>query len=80
MSPALKTKLIKAFEKDPDILCRKAEVQETLGSDARYLDEVLGLNKSDLIRLERLGLSFKARYETKAGHRIRWVIYKEALE
>jgi len=74
-----KDKVKAAALKDPEIICAKDKAGETLGSDAKYLEEILGIGKSDLIRLERLGLAVKARYETKQGHRIRWLIFSEAL-
>lgn len=100
MKQSLLEKLKKAVEKDPDIICDRTSVEETLGSDANYLHDVLGLTKSDLIRLERLGFALKARYATQSKrkiaiknsegnielkdvtgpHRVRWLIFKEALE
>ncbi len=90
MSEQIKKKIRIAAEKDPDILCSKEELGETLGNNPDYLEDVLGITKSDLIRLERLGLAMKARYSTenktlrgKLGvtgpHRTRWIIFKEAV-
>lgn len=90
MNPVFK-KVLKAAEKDPDILSNREDLQDTVGQDHRYL-KTLGLDKSDLIRLERLGLALKCRYVTKnktgrkvgdyevtGPHRVRWVIFMEAL-
>lgn len=65
MKQALRDKLIRAYEADPEIVCSKEDVDKTLGSDPHYLNDVFGITKSDLIRLERLGLALKARYETR---------------
>lgn len=51
-----------AAEKDPAILCERGKEFETFGSNPQYLLDVFGITKSDLIRLERLGLAAKARY------------------
>lgn len=82
--------LISAYEKDPTILTDRGKVNETLGSDPRWLLE-LGLSKNDLIRLERLGLAYKAHYETETNRkkkrmvgqytvsgpiRARWILFK----
>lgn len=103
MNPKLKQKLSLAFNKDPEILVGRDELETTLGSDAKYLSEQLGITKNDLIRLERLGFAIKARYSTEnkrkrkfkeydssgkvtketfvtGPHRIRWIIFKEALD
>lgn len=75
-------KLQIAATTDPDILCDRSQIEETIGSDPKYLEEILNLTKGDLIRLERLGFAFKARYVTNSGkgpHRIRWIIFKEAV-
>ncbi len=82
------SKLKKAVEKDLEIVCAKADVATTLGSDANYLLDVLGITKSDLVRLERLGFAVRALYDTGNRRnkgvvgplRVRWVIFKEALE
>lgn len=84
-SEATRLKLKKAAEKDPQILCPRDKVEETLGSDPKYLENELGLTKSDMIRLERLGLAIRARYATSnkrkpdvtGPHRVRWVIFLE---
>lgn len=80
MSVALFHKLHKVFGLDPKVFCKKEEVVEVLGSNPDYLLE-LGLTKSDLIRLERLGLAVKARYvvEKTKMHRVRWLLFTEAL-
>lgn len=73
MTTKLKQKLATAYSKDPELVCEKAKAGETLGNDAKYLFEVLGLEKSDLIRLERLGLAVKARYDTQNSKKKTWV-------
>lgn len=80
-SEKVREKVKRAVEIDPSIICPKAKVTETLGSDRHYLNDVLGLTKSDLIRLERLGLAVKARYvvQDTGQHRIRWILFEEAL-
>ncbi len=82
MNYALKARLRDAYERDPEILCPKDKIEETLGSDPHYLNDILGLDKSDLIRLERLGFAMKARYVVKGSgeHRVRWLIFQEALD
>lgn len=88
MTQVLRLKLQQAYQTDPDIFSERGSEQETLGSDVHYLEDILHLDKSDLIRLEREGLAFKARYEMRrrdskpitGTHRTRWVIYKEALD
>lgn len=54
-----------AYEKDPEILCDKSQVDNNLGHNPDYLLDIHGITKADLIRLERLGLAMKARYETR---------------
>lgn len=81
MTEDLQRRIMKAAESDPDILCRRSEIESTLGSDAHYLANELGITKRDLIRLEREGLALKARYVTKEGpHRVRWLIFFEVLD
>ncbi len=76
----LKEKLNKAYEKDLSVACEASAVGETLGNNPTYLEEVHGITKSDLIRLERKALALKARYVTPCGeHRVRWIIFKGAL-
>lgn len=58
-------KVIAAAEKDPSIICERGKETETFGSNPDYLLDVHGITKSDLIRLERLGLAKKARYVTR---------------
>jgi hypothetical protein len=65
MRDSLKAKLKKAFEQDSDIFCAKADIETTLGSNPDYLKDVFQITKNELIRLERLGLAFKARYSTR---------------
>lgn len=95
MNPMLRMKIKLAAERDAELLTSKSDVETTLGHDAKYLLEQLDLSKNDLIRLERLGLAMKGRYATegkrtillkdgsKVGitgpHRIRWIIFKEAI-
>ncbi len=74
-------KLRIAVSRDPEIVVPRSKAADTLGSDAHYLNDILHLSKSDLIRLSRLGFAFKARYVTGSGvHRTRWVIFEEALK
>jgi hypothetical protein len=81
MKSTLKLKLQKALLRDPDLLTEKGKESETFGHNPDYLDEILGITKSDLIRLERAGMALKCRYETKDGvHRTRWIIYKEKTD
>ena len=77
MSKAVLAKFRVALEKDPEIAVDRTKAEETLGSDPRWLLE-LGLTKGNLIQLERIGLALKARYSTKQGHRVRWILFKEA--
>lgn len=81
-------KVLAAAEKDPSILCERGKEDECFGSNPDYLLDVHGITKSDLIRLEREGLALKARYETRhpkpdrgvcGTHRVRWILYKEAV-
>lgn len=76
-----KVKIKRAFERDPEIVTTREKAGETFGSNPDYLLDIFGIMKSDLQRLERYGMAIKARYETKTGeHRVRWLIFKEALE
>lgn len=78
--------LTHAVSQDPKILTPKDQVEKSLGEDPRYL-ESLGLEKHHLIRLERMGLAIKARYQTEnkrrravtGPHRVRWIILEGAL-
>lgn len=87
MKQSLVDKIKDAAQADSTLLCSRAKVEETLGNDARYLEEVLGISKSDLIRLERKGLALKARYEmarldkkpVTGTHRTRWIIFDDVL-
>lgn len=63
MSSELKDLLRLAALQDPSILVPRDQVDKSLGQDPRYLND-LGLEKRHLIRLERLGLALKARYQT----------------
>jgi hypothetical protein len=105
-------KLKIAAEADSTVVVNRKDAETTFGNNPDYLLDIHGITKSDLIRWERQGLAFKARYETrhpkqdlldklnekraelekssgsplppivgKTGvHRVRWVIYKEALD
>jgi hypothetical protein len=82
---ALSDRLRAAVTQDPAILTERTELEKTLGQDPRWLSE-LGIEKADLIRLSRLGYAIKARYEIKkqrkkstGPHRIRWIIFSDAL-
>lgn len=77
MKLSLKKKLKDAFERDPEIFCERDKAGETLGSNPDYLSDILGIQKSDLLRLERLGLALKARYETENNRTRPIVIRKE---
>lgn len=82
-------KLIGAYEKDPTILTDRSKIEETLGNDPRWLNE-LGLDKKDLIKLQKMGLAHKAYYETDRNKkrrmvgnymvtgpiRTRWILFK----
>lgn len=65
MKQELKAKLVMASRRDPELVCDKADTDKVLGHNPDYLLEVHSITKSDLIRLERLGLALKARYETR---------------
>lgn len=54
-----------AAEKDDSIYTERGKETETFGHNPQFLLEVHGITKSDLIRLERLGLALKARYVTR---------------
>jgi hypothetical protein len=77
MNEQIIKKIALAFEKDPEILCDRADLETTLGTDAKYLKEVLGITKSDLIRLERKGLAIKARYSTRNTRKRKHNIYSK---
>lgn len=63
MNSDLRQSVEEAWALDPLILVPKEEVEKSLGQDPGYLKS-LGLEKHHLIRLERLGLAVKARYQT----------------
>lgn len=69
----VRKKLEKAALKDPMIFCERSDLDKTLGNDFYYLRDLFGFTKSDLIRLERLGFAFKARYQTenKSNRKVR---------
>lgn len=89
MTKNLKQRLRDAIQADQTFLCERSRLEETFGHDAHYLEEILCITKSDLIRLERLGLAVKCRYQTQntnlkkrfadttGPHRVRWVIFKD---
>lgn len=52
-------------QQDPSLCVDRDRVDETFGHNPAYLLDTYGITKSDLIRLERLGLAMKARYVTK---------------
>lgn len=70
-----------AYGQDPEIVVERKDVENTLGSDPGWLNE-LGLEKQDLLRLERMGFAIKARYVISKSkvHRVRWILLKEALQ
>lgn len=88
----LKERVKFAAERDPEILIAPSALESTLGSDQDYLNDVLGITKQDLKRLERLGLAIKARYSTEnqnpsgkrfgvtGPHRTRWILLTEPKE
>lgn len=80
MNKRIIQKITKAFEQDPDLLVTREQLQTTLGHNPAYLEEILGITKSDLLRLSRRGLALKAVYPTVAGVRVRWFLFKEILE
>lgn len=61
-------------------MCSKEEIENTFGNNPAYLLDVFGITASDLLRLEKAGYAVKARYETKQGHRIRWVIFANTIQ
>lgn len=75
----LMTKVSEAATKDPELLSDRNQVTEVFGHNPDYLFDVFGITKSDLIRLSRKGLAVKAHYQTKAGNRVRWILFKEIL-
>lgn len=50
---------------DPKLCVDRDKVDETFGYNPQELLDRYGITKSDLIRLERLGLAMKARYVTR---------------
>lgn len=52
-------------QQDPSLCVDRDKVDETFGHHPDYLFDTYGITKSDLIRLERLGLAMKARYVTR---------------
>lgn len=52
-------------QQDPKLCVKRDEMDKTFGHNPLYLLDTYGLTKSDLIRLERLGLATKARYEVR---------------
>lgn len=52
-------------KQDPKLCVDRDMVDETFGHHPAYLLDTYGITKSDLIRLERLGLAMKARYVTR---------------
>lgn len=65
MKQVLKDKLLAAAAQDPSIFCERGKEDSTFGNNPQYLLDMFGITKSDLIRLERLGLAIKARYVTR---------------
>jgi len=62
MKAELKEKLLRAARGDRDLVCDRENLDKVLGHNPDYLKDVFDITKSDLIRLERLGLAMKARY------------------
>lgn len=80
MNPNLLDRLKHAIGRDPEIVVSREDIGTTTGQDPRWLAD-LGLEKRDLIRLQRKGFAIKAHYQTKEGPvRVRWIIFKEAVE
>lgn len=52
-------------KQDPNLCVEKGAIDTTFGHNPDYLLDTYGITKTDLIRLERLGLALKARYETR---------------
>ena len=52
-------------EINPNLCVPREKIGETLGFNPEELFDMYGITKSDLIRLERLGLAIKARYEVR---------------
>jgi hypothetical protein len=73
MNNGLKVRLARAIHNDNSILSNPTKLTEAIGYSLEYL-ESLGLEKRDLIRLERIGKAIRGRLPTKAGHVLRWVI------
>jgi hypothetical protein len=51
-----------AANQDESIYTERGKETESFGHNPQFLLDVHGITKSDLIRLERLGLATKARY------------------
>lgn len=73
---------------NPTLCVTKDQIDQTLGYNPLELLERYGFTKNDLIRLEREGRAFKARYEVRhpnpkkgvcGTHRTRWILLKEAV-
>lgn len=81
MQELLRSKLSAAYKQDPELMCDKDNIGKTFGHNPKYLEEVLGINKSDLQKLEKLGLAVKAHYRVQASGelRVRWLIFKGAI-
>lgn len=58
-------KVLAAAGKDETIFTERGKETDTFGHNPQFLLDVHGITKSDLIRLERLGLATKARYVTR---------------
>jgi hypothetical protein len=58
-------KVLAAAESDDTIFTERGKEMETFGHNPQFLLDAHGITKSDLIRLERLGLAKKARYVTR---------------
>ena len=72
----LEEKLSSALLLDPDIIIDRSEYQEYTGSTERYLVS-LGLTRSDLKKLERVGRAVRGYLPTAQGHNVRWLIFNK---
>lgn len=65
-----------AADKDEKLYSERGKEDESFGHNPKYLLDVHGITKSDLIRLERKGLATKARYVTRNPRNISY--FKDA--
>lgn len=70
MKQSLKDKLMAAATQDPKLYAERGKEDETFGHNPEYLEDMFGITKSDLIRLERSGMAIKARYVTRNPRKV----------